>query len=118
MGLPPHEQRLDHPACDHAPARHADGVRGDGGGAVGRVAGRLARLRPCGRCARVVWRAARRAGPALVLRHGLYRGGDMHPSHLVSRFAPSNAFPSGPATTPNREAGAGLGGAGARPGAG
>ncbi|TDE55867.1 aldolase [Nonomuraea mesophila] len=90
IGLPPHEQRLDHPACDHA--RHVmqtafagTGVElSDGSLAASPASGR-------GEDVRALWR--RHA--ELVrhsLRHGYYQGWDMHPSHLVSRFATVYAF--------------------------
>ncbi|WP_449063283.1 DUF6986 family protein [Planomonospora algeriensis] len=66
-------------------ARHADRVRRDRRGAVGRIPRRLPRLRRT-RDVHALW--SRHA--ELVrhsLRHGFYQGWDMHPSHLVSRYA-------------------------------
>ncbi|TDC02807.1 aldolase [Nonomuraea longispora] len=90
LGLPPHEQRLDHPACDHA--RHVmqtafagTGVElSDGSLAASPVSDREEDVH-------TLWR--RHA--ELVrhsLRHGYYQGWDMHPSHLVSRFATVYAY--------------------------
>ncbi|MEU8248634.1 aldolase [Nonomuraea sp. NPDC048916] len=90
IGLPPHEQRLDHPACDHA--RHVMQVAFAGTG-VELSDGSLAASPASGSAAdvRALWR--RHAG--LVkhsLAHGFHQGWDMHPSHLVSRFATVYAF--------------------------
>ncbi|MET8866935.1 hypothetical protein ABZW11_28665 [Nonomuraea sp. NPDC004580] len=90
IGLPPHEQRLDHPACDHA--RHVMQTAFAGTG-VELSDGSLAASPASDRTADVhaLWR--RHAD--LVrhsLRHGYYQGWDMHPSHLVSRFATVYAF--------------------------
>lgn len=90
IGLPPHEQRLDHPACDHA--RHVMQVAFAGTG-VELSDGSLAAAPVSGSAAdvRALWR--RHSG--LVghsLRHGFHQGWDMHPSHLVSRFATVYAF--------------------------
>ncbi|WP_433253900.1 DUF6986 family protein [Streptosporangium sp. CA-135522] len=82
--LPPHEQRLDHPACDHA--RHVMQTAFAGTG-VELSDGSLA-ASPASddeHAVRGLWR--RHA--ALVehsLSHGFYQGWDMHPSHLVSRY--------------------------------
>ncbi|MFB4267060.1 aldolase [Nonomuraea sp. GTA35] len=90
LGLPPHEQRLDHPACDHA--RHVMQTAFAGTG-VELSDGSLAASPASDRAGDVhgLWR--RHA--ELVrhsLRHGFYQGWDMHPSHLVSRFATVYAF--------------------------
>ncbi|NJP96549.1 aldolase [Nonomuraea sp. FMUSA5-5] len=90
LGLPPHEQRLDHPACDHA--RHVMQTAFAGTG-VELSDGSLAAAPASDRAGDVhgLWR--RHA--ELVrhsLRHGFYQGWDMHPSHLVSRFATVYAF--------------------------
>lgn len=90
IGLPPHEQRLDHPACDHA--RHVMQTAFAGTG-VELSDGSLAASPASDRAADVhgLWR--RHA--ELVrhsLRHGFYQGWDMHPSHLVSRYATVYAF--------------------------
>ncbi|MEV5413666.1 aldolase [Thermopolyspora sp. NPDC052614] len=89
-GLPPHEQRLDHPVCDHA--RHVmrtvfagTGVElSDGSLAAGPASDDTADVH-------ALWR--RHA--ALVrhsLSHGFHQGWDMHPAHLVSRYAAVYAF--------------------------
>lgn len=90
IGLPPHEQRLDHPACDHA--RHVMQTAFAGTG-VELSDGSLATAPASDRAEDVhaLWR--RHAG--LVghsLAHGFYQGWDMHPAHLVSRFATVHAF--------------------------
>ncbi|TDD47310.1 aldolase [Nonomuraea terrae] len=90
IGLPPHEQRLDHPACDHARHVMQTALAGTG---VELSDGSLAAAPASDRTldVHVLWR--RHA--ELVrhsLRHGFYQGWDMHPSHLVSRFATVYAF--------------------------
>ncbi|GLW08455.1 aldolase [Microtetraspora sp. NBRC 13810] len=89
-GLPPHEQRLDHPACDHA--RHVMQTVFAGTG-VELSDGSLA-AEPATDSAHDVhalWRRhARLIGHSLA--HGFYQGWDMHPSHLVSRYAATYAF--------------------------
>ena len=65
LGLPPHEQRLDHPACDHARHVMQTAFAGTGVELSRRLAGRLPRLRLGRGRARAV-AAARRAGPALA----------------------------------------------------
>ncbi|MGW0484328.1 DUF6986 family protein [Nonomuraea sp. NPDC003214] len=90
IGLPPHEQRLDHPACDHA--RHVMQTAYAGTG-VELSDGSLAASPASGSAqdVRALWR--RHAG--LVrhsLAHGFHQGWDMHPSHLVSRFATVYSF--------------------------
>ncbi|MEW9547819.1 aldolase [Nonomuraea sp. NPDC050783] len=90
LGLPPHEQRLDHPACDHA--RHVMQTAFAGTG-VELSDGSLAASPASGRAEDV--HALWRRHAELVrhsLRHGFYQGWDMHPSHLVSRFATVYAF--------------------------
>lgn len=90
LGLPPHEQRLDHPACDHA--RHAMQTAFAGTG-VELSDGSLAASPASGSAEDV--RALWRRHAELVrhsLAHGFYQGWDMHPSHLVSRFATVYAF--------------------------
>ncbi|TDD11355.1 aldolase [Nonomuraea deserti] len=90
IGLPPHEQRLDHPACDHA--RHVMQTAFAGTG-VELSDGSLAASPASGRKGDV--HALWRRHAELVrhsLRHGYYQGWDMHPSHLVSRFAAVYAF--------------------------
>ncbi|MBG0821483.1 aldolase [Planomonospora sp. ID91781] len=83
--LPPHEQRLDHPACDHA--RHVMQTAFAGTG-VELSDGSLAASPSSGgtRDVHALWsRHAELVGHSL--RHGFYQGWDMHPSHLVSRYA-------------------------------
>ncbi|WP_406317824.1 aldolase [Streptosporangium sp. NBC_01639] len=82
--LPPHEQRLDHPACDHA--RHVMQTSFAGTG-VELSDGSMAAF-PAADDRYVVrnlwWRHV-----GLIrhsLSHGFYQGWDMHPSHLVSRY--------------------------------
>ncbi|MFG1696539.1 DUF6986 family protein [Nonomuraea sp. NPDC049309] len=90
VGLPPQEQRLDHPACDHA--RHVMQTAFAGTG-VELSDGSLAAAPASERTQDV--HALWRRHAALVrhsLRHGFYQGWDMHPSHLVSRFATVYAF--------------------------
>ncbi|GAA0399460.1 aldolase [Acrocarpospora corrugata] len=89
-GLPPHEQRLDHPACDHA--RHlmqttllSEGIELSDGSLAASPAS------DDGADVRALWRRH----SELVrhsLAHGFYQGWDMHPSHLVSRYATTYAF--------------------------
>ncbi|MBE1535244.1 DUF6986 family protein [Actinomadura algeriensis] len=85
LGLPPDEQRLDHPSCDFARhvmqagfagsgVRLSDGAtdivpRDDGAGEVN-----------------AVW-AAHAAHVRHSLRHGFHQGWDLHPAHLPSRYA-------------------------------
>ncbi|QFY07057.1 aldolase [Nonomuraea phyllanthi] len=90
IGLPPHEQRLDHPACDHARHVMQTALAGTG---VELSDGSLAASPASGRAKDV--HALWRRHAELVrhsLRHGFYQGWDMHPSHLVSRFATVYAF--------------------------
>lgn len=90
IGLPPHEQRLDHPACDHA--RHVMQTSFAGTG-VELSDGSLAASPASSRTEDV--HALWRRHASLVrhsLAHGFYQGWDMHPSHLVSRFATVYAF--------------------------
>ncbi|GAB3141595.1 DUF6986 family protein [Microbispora hainanensis] len=90
LGLPPDEQRLDHPACDHA--RHVMQTTLSGTG-VELSDGSLAAA-PASDAAADVHALLRRHS-ALVshsLRHGFYQGWDMDPSHLVSRFTTVYAF--------------------------
>ncbi|WP_182897657.1 DUF6986 family protein [Microbispora sp. H10830] len=90
LGLPPGEQRLDHPACDHA--RHVMQTALSGTG-VELSDGSLAAA-PASDAAADVHALLRRHS-ALVshsLAHGFYQGWDMHPSHLVSRFTTVYAF--------------------------
>jgi citrate lyase beta subunit len=89
-GLPPEQQRLDHPACDVARTimqvslagtgvRLSDGStnvvpRNDGPDEVTRT-----------------W-AVHSAHVAHSLRHGFYQGWDLHPAHLPSRYAMVYAY--------------------------
>jgi citrate lyase beta subunit len=89
-GLPGDQQRLDHPACDFA--RHVMQVT---------LAGTDIRLSDgstnrtpaddSAAAAHAVW-AHHAALVRHSLTHGFYQGWDMHPSHLVSRFAAVHAF--------------------------
>lgn len=90
LGLPPHEQRLDHPACDFARhlmqmslagtgVRLSDGStdvipRNDGPDEVN-----------------AAW-AVHAAHVRHSLAHGFYQGWDLHPAHLPSRYAAVYAF--------------------------
>ncbi|MEV6986218.1 aldolase [Sphaerisporangium sp. NPDC051017] len=89
-GLPPEEQRLDHPVCDHAREVMRVALAGTG---VELSDGSLA-ASPASddtRDVHALWRA--HAGMVRhSLRHGFYQGWDMHPSHLVSRYATVYAF--------------------------
>ncbi|GAA2578991.1 aldolase [Actinomadura fulvescens] len=90
VGLPPAEQRLDHPACDFA--RHAMQVSLAGTGI--RLSDGSTNVIP------------RNDGPDEVnqawsvhaahvrhsLQHGFYQGWDLHPAHLPSRYAAVYAF--------------------------
>ncbi|MEU5881788.1 aldolase [Spirillospora sp. NPDC047279] len=90
IGLPPAEQRLDHPACDFA--RHAMQVSLAGTGI--RLSDGSTNVIP------------RNDGPDEVnnawsvhaahvrhsLEHGFYQGWDLHPAHLPSRYAAVYAF--------------------------
>ncbi|MFI7056789.1 DUF6986 family protein [Streptosporangium canum] len=83
--LPPHEQRLDHPVCDHA--RHVMRTAFAGTG-VELSDGSLAASPASGdgHAVRELWRRHTE-----LVRHslsnGFYQGWDMHPAHLVSRYA-------------------------------
>ncbi|SDL88750.1 DUF6986 family protein [Nonomuraea jiangxiensis] len=90
IGLPPHEQRLDHPACDHA--RHVMQTAFAGTG-VELSDGSLAAA-PASESVRDVHALWRRHAELVrhSLAHGFYQGWDMHPAHLVSRFATVYAF--------------------------
>ncbi|MEU6999119.1 aldolase [Nonomuraea sp. NPDC046570] len=90
LGLPPHEQRLDHPACDHARHEMQTAFAGTG---VELSDGSLAASPASGSAEDVhaLWRRhAELVGHSLA--HGFYQGWDMHPSHLVSRYATVYAF--------------------------
>ncbi|MEZ0072370.1 DUF6986 family protein [Planotetraspora sp. GP83] len=90
IGLPPHEQRLDHPACDYARNVMQTVFAGTG---VELSDGSLAAA-PASESAEDVNGLLRRHS-ALVrhsLSNGYYQGWDMHPSHLISRYATVYAF--------------------------
>lgn len=89
-GLPPHEQRLDHPACDHA--RHVMQTVFAGTG-VELSDGSLAAV-PASEATRDVHALWRRHAELIrhSLSHGFYQGWDMHPAHLVSRYVTTYAF--------------------------
>jgi len=90
LGLPPDQQRIEHPACDFARTlmqvalagtgiRISDGScnavpRNDGPEEVGRT-----------------WKA-HSASVRHSLRNGIYQGWDLHPAHLPSRYAAVYAF--------------------------
>lgn len=89
-GLPPDAQRLDHAACDFA--RHVMQVTTAGTGI--RLSDGSTNRVPADDtddAVHAVWR-----GHAALVRHslahGYYQGWDMHPAHLVSRFAVLHAF--------------------------
>ncbi|GAA3811086.1 aldolase/citrate lyase family protein [Sphaerisporangium flaviroseum] len=89
-GLSPAEQRLDHPVCDHAREVMRTALAGTG---VELSDGSLA-ASPSSDTTEDV-HALWRAHAAMVrhsLRNGFYQGWDMHPSHLVSRYATVYAF--------------------------
>jgi citrate lyase beta subunit len=90
IGLPPQEQRLDHPACDHARHVMQTALAGTG---VELSDGSLAAA-PTSDTADDVRDLLRRHAAQVrhSFSHGYYQGWDMHPSHLVSRFAIAYAF--------------------------
>jgi citrate lyase beta subunit len=89
-GLPGEQQRLDHPACDFARHVMQVGLAGTGvrlsDGSTNRV--------PRDDSAAAVAAVWRHHGEQVrrCLAHGFFQGWDMHPSHLVSRFATVFAF--------------------------
>ncbi|MEO3810100.1 aldolase [Sphaerisporangium sp. B11E5] len=89
-GLPPAEQRLDHPACDHAREVMRTTLAGTG---VELSDGSLAAAPASDATsdAHALWRA-HAATVRHSLRNGFSQGWDMHPSHLVSRYAAVYAF--------------------------
>jgi citrate lyase beta subunit len=89
-GLPPSEQRLDHPACDHA--RHVMQVTLAGTGI--RLSDGATNVVPASDRTADVQRAWRmHAGLVRYsLLHGYHQGWDMHASHLPSRYAAVYAF--------------------------
>jgi citrate lyase beta subunit len=89
-GLPGDQQRLDHPACDFA--RHVMQVTLAGTGI--RLSDGSTNRTPADdstAAVHAVW-AHHAALVRHSLTHGFYQGWDMHPSHLVSRFAVVHAF--------------------------
>jgi citrate lyase beta subunit len=90
LGLPPSEQRLDHPACDHA--RQVMQVVLAGTGV--RLSDGSTNIVPADDQTPEVHRVWRRHA-ALVrysLLNGYHQGWDMHAAHLASRFAAVYAF--------------------------
>jgi citrate lyase beta subunit len=89
-GLPPSEQRLDHPACDYA--RHVMQVTLAGTGI--RLSDGSTNIVPAGDRTADVQRAWRmHAGLVRYsLLHGYNQGWDLHASHLPSRYAAVYAF--------------------------
>lgn len=90
LGLPPEEQRLDHPACDFA--RHVMQVAFAGTGV--RLSDGSTNVIPRNDGPDEV-NAAWQVHAAHVrhsLRHGFYQGWDLHPAHLPSRYAAVYAF--------------------------
>ncbi len=90
LGLPPSEQRLDHPACDHA--RHVMQVALAGTGV--RLSDGGTRIVPASEETKDVLRAWRlHAGLVRYsLLHGFDQGWDTHAAQLPSRFAAVYAF--------------------------
>ncbi|MEW2357972.1 aldolase [Spirillospora sp. NPDC029432] len=90
IGLPPEEQRLDHPACDFA--RHAMQVSLAGTGV--RISDGSTNVIPRNDGPDEVneaWRVhARHVRHSL--RHGINQGWDLHPAHLPSRYAAVYAY--------------------------
>jgi citrate lyase beta subunit len=90
LGLPPEEQRLDHPACDFA--RHVMQVAFAGTGVRLSDGSSNAVPRNDGPDeVNATWQA-HAAQVAHSLRHGFYQGWDLHPAHLPSRYAAVYAF--------------------------
>ena len=90
LGLPPAEQRLTHPACDAA--RHAMQIAFAGTGIE--LSDGSTILTPAHDDTATVHAAWRRHAVDVrhSLAHGYWQGWDLHPSHLVSRFATVYAF--------------------------
>ncbi|GAA3976129.1 aldolase/citrate lyase family protein [Actinomadura viridis] len=89
-GLPPEEQRLDHPACDFA--RHAMQVTFAGTGV--RLSDGSTNVVPRNDGpdeVNATW-AVHAAHVRHSLRHGFYQGWDLHPAHLPSRYAAVYAY--------------------------
>ncbi|MCP2338363.1 DUF6986 family protein [Actinomadura rupiterrae] len=89
-GLPPEQQRLDHPACDFA--RNIMQVTLAGTGI--RLSDGSTNLVPRGDSADEVHRTwtTHAAHVRHSLANGFYQGWDLHPSHLPSRYAAVYAF--------------------------
>ncbi|POM24038.1 hypothetical protein BTM25_26650 [Actinomadura rubteroloni] len=90
LGLPPQEQRLDHPACDFA--RHLMQVTLAGTGI--RLSDGSSNVVPRNDGPDEVnqtW-AVHAAHVRHSLTHGFYQGWDLHPAHLPSRYAAVYAF--------------------------
>ncbi|MQA95790.1 MAG: aldolase [Streptosporangiales bacterium] len=85
LGLPPAEQRLDHPACDHA--RHLMQVALAGTGVwLSDGSTNVAPASDATADVHAAWR--RHAGHVRhSLRHGFHQGWDLHWAQLPSRFA-------------------------------
>ncbi|MBO2452421.1 aldolase [Actinomadura barringtoniae] len=89
-GLPPEEQRLDHPACDFA--RHMMQVSLAGTGI--RLSDGSSNVIPRNDGpdeVNAAW-AVHAAQVRHSLKHGFYQGWDLHPAHLPSRYAAVYAF--------------------------
>ncbi|MEX1177060.1 MAG: hypothetical protein WEB09_01235 [Nitriliruptor sp.] len=85
LGLPPRAQRLDHPALDFA--RHV--LQVTFAGTEVRLSDGSTATRPADDSTREVRRVWGRhsADVRHSLRHGFVQGWDLHPAHLVSRYA-------------------------------
>ncbi|WP_019630766.1 DUF6986 family protein [Actinomadura atramentaria] len=90
LGLPPQEQRLDHPACDFA--RHVMQVTLAGTGI--RLSDGSSNVVPRDDGADEVNRTwtTHAAQVRHSLAHGFYQGWDLHPAHLPSRYAAVYGF--------------------------
>jgi citrate lyase beta subunit len=89
-GLPPSEQRLDHPCCEYA--RHVMQVTLAGTGV--RLSDGSTNIVPASEDTNDVRRAWRRHAGLVrySLLHGYNQGWDLHAAHLPSRFATVYAF--------------------------
>jgi citrate lyase beta subunit len=90
LGLPPDQQRLDHPACDFA--RHVMQVAFAGTGV--RLSDGSTNVVPRNDGPDEVndtW-AVHAAHVRHSLRHGFHQGWDLHPAHLPSRYAAVYAY--------------------------
>lgn len=85
LGLPPDEQRLDHPALDFA--RHL--LQVSFAGTEVRLSDGSTNVVPADDSTAETHRAWRRHATDVrhSLRHGFVQGWDLHPAHLVSRYA-------------------------------